>query len=48
MYIQFISFLHTEMAEIPEILHHVRQKPTLSILQLLMTWQRKEPGHQQP
>ena len=44
------SFLTTEMTQVFEILPHKRQAPvysTYSIEWLLMTWRRKEPGHQQ-
>ena len=42
MYLHFKSFLHTDMPKIIEIL------PRISRSWLLMSWWRKEPGHQQP
>ena len=49
-YLHFLSFLTIEMMQLFEILPHERQGPvysTYSIAWLLMTWRRKEPGHQQ-
>ena len=48
MYLQFITFLHTDITQVVEILSHVRQELTYSthsILCVLMSWRRKEPGH---
>ena len=49
MYLHFMSFLHIDLTQVLKILPQVR--PTHSILSmswLLMSWRRKEPGHQQP
>ena len=51
MYLQFISYLHTDVIQVVEILPRGRQElaySTESILWVLMSWRRKEPGHQQP
>ena len=51
VYIQFLSILHTDMTQVVEILSHLRQElvySTWSISWALMSWRRKEPGHQQP
>ena len=51
IYLHFMSFLHMDMTQVVEILPQVRQGPThsaKSISWLLMSWRRKEPGHQQP
>ena len=50
-FLYFLSFLNTKMVHVNEILPCRRKGPvclTLSIPGLLMTWQYKEPGHQQP
>ena len=47
----FLSFLNSDMAQVVEILPCERQGPgypIYSITWLLMSWQRKEPGQQQP
>ena len=47
----FLSFFHTDMSQVVEILYHGRQGLTyftMSILWVLMTWGYKEPGLQQP
>ena len=46
----YVSFLHVDMTQVVEFLPQVRQEPsysTVSILRVLMSWRRKEPGHQQ-
>ena len=46
-----MAFLHTYETQVVGIPHRVRQGPaysTSSISWLLMSWRRKEPGHQQP
>ena len=51
LYLHFMSFLHTNKTQVVEIPPQVRQGPsysTQSISWLLMSWRRKEPGHQQP
>ena len=51
MYLHFMSFLHTDMPKIIEILPRIRPGLTYftqSISWLLMSWRPKEPGHQQP
>ena len=51
IYLHFMSFLHTDKTQVVEIPPWVRQGPaysTQSISWLLMSWRRKEPGHQQP
>ena len=51
IYLHFMSFLHTDYTQVVEIPPRVRQGPaysTYSISWLLMSWRRKEPGHQQP
>ena len=48
--LHFISFLHIDVTQVVEILPQIRQGPThstLSISWLLVSWRRKEPGHQQ-
>ena len=47
----YMSFLHTDMKQVVEILPQVRQEitySTLSISWLLMSCRTKGPGHQQP
>ena len=47
----FLTFFNTEMVQVIEILPSGRQGsvyPVWSTPWLLMTWLRKEPGHQQP
>ena len=51
IYLHFVSYLHIDTMQIIEILPQIRQEPTystLSISWLLISWWRKEPGHQQP
>ena len=51
IYLYFMSFLHTNKTQVVEIPPRVRQGPdyyTKLISWLLMSWRRKEPGHQQP
>ena len=51
IYLHFMSFLHIDMTQVVEILPQVRQGPTYStesVSWVLMSWWRKEPGHQQP
>ena len=49
IYLHFISFLHIDMTQVVEIISHIRPTyPTSAIPWLLMSWRRKEPGHQQP
>ena len=51
LYLHFMPFLHIDMTQVGEIPSQVRQRltySTLSISLLLMSWRRKEPGHQQP
>ena len=51
IYLHSMSFLHIDMTQVVEILPQIRQGPTYStqsISWLLMSWRRKEPGHQQP
>ena len=51
IYLHFVSFLHIGTTQVVEILPQIRQEPTYSIQSIswpLMSWQRKEPGHQQP
>ena len=51
IYLHFVSFLHIDVSEVFEILPQIRQEfiySTKSISWVLMSWQRKEPGHQQP
>ena len=51
MYLHFMTFLRTYKTQVVEIPARVRQGPaytTKSISWLLMSWRRKEPGHQQP
>ena len=46
-----MSLLHIDITQVLKILPQVRPGPTystLSISWLLMSWRRKEPGHQQP
>ena len=50
IYLYFMSLLHINMAQVVEIFPQVRQEPTnspKSISWVLMSWQRKELGHQQ-
>ena len=47
----FPSFHNIQMAHVAEIFPRAWQGPNYPaypLLTLLMTWQRKEPGHQQP
>ena len=49
IYLHFMSFLHADKTQVVEIPPRVRQGPvysTLPISWLLMSWRRKEPGHQ--
>ena len=51
IYLYFMSFLQIDMTQGVEIIPQIRQEPTYStrsISWLLMSWRRKEPGHQQP
>ena len=51
IYFHFISLLHIDRTQVLKILPQVRPEPTYStqsISLLLMSWQHKEPGHQQP
>ena len=51
IYSHFVSFIHIGMTQILKILPQVRGWPIYSkysISWLLMSWRRKEPGHQQP
>ena len=51
MYLHSMSFLRTNETQVVEIPPWVIQGPaytTKSISWLLMSWRRKEPGHQQP
>ena len=51
IYLHFMSLLHIDQTQVLKILPRVRPGPTyttLSISWLLMSWRRKEPGHQQP
>ena len=51
IYLHFVSYLHIDTTQVVEILLQIREEPTYStktISWLLMSWQRKEPGHQQP
>ena len=51
IYLHFMLLLHIDMAQVLKILPEVRPIPiysSQSILLLLMSWRRKEPGHQQP
>ena len=51
IYLHFMSLLHIGMTQVLKILFQVRPVPTYStqtISLLLITWRRKEPGHQQP
>ena len=51
IYLHFMSFLLTNKTQVVEIPPRVRQRPaysTWSISWLLMSWRRKEPGHQLP
>ena len=51
IYLHFVWFLHIDTTQVVEILPQIRQEPTYStksISWLLMSWWRKEPGHQQP
>ena len=50
IYLYFMSILHIDMAQVLKILPRVRPVPTYStqsISLLLLSWRRKEPGHQQ-
>ena len=51
IYLHLVSFVHIDITQVIEILPQIRQWPTYttySISWLLMSWPRKEPGHQQP
>ena len=51
IYLHFMSVLHIDSTQVLKILPQVRPGPiysTQSISWLLMSWRRKEPGHQQP
>ena len=51
IYLHFMSFLHIDLTQVLKIPPQVRPGPiysTQSISWLLMSWRRKEPGHQQP
>ena len=51
IYLYFVSFLHIDTTQVVEILPHIIQEHTYStksISWLLMSWRRKEPGHQTP
>ena len=51
IYLHFMSLLHIDMTHVLKILPQIRPGPTystLSISLLLMSWRRKEPGHQKP
>ena len=51
IYLHFVSLIHIDMTQVLKILPRVREGPIypiLSISWLLMSWLRKEPGHQQP
>ena len=50
IHLHFMSLLHIDMTQVLKILPQVRPEPTYStwsISWLLMSWWRKEPGHQQ-
>ena len=50
IYLHFMSFLHIDLTQVLKTLPQVREGPTYSIESiswLLMSWRRKEPGHQQ-
>ena len=51
LYLDFLSFLDTNIKQVVEIFSYGRQGPIYpeySIAWQLMTWWSKEPGHQQP
>ena len=51
IYLHFMSLLHIDMTQVRKILPQVRPGPTYSTQSVswpLMSWRRKEPGHQQP
>ena len=51
IYLDFLSFLHTNKTQVVEIPPQAKEGPRYSIKSiswLLMSWRRKEPGHQQP
>ena len=51
IYLHFMSLLHIDMTQVFKLLPQVRpglEYSTQSISWLLMSWRRKEPGHQQP
>ena len=51
IYLHFMSLPHIYLVPVVEILAQVQHGPTYStysISWLLMSWRRKEPGHQQP
>ena len=47
IYLHMLSFLNTKMQQVIEILSYERKESAYSIIWLLMTWWRKEPGHEQ-
>ena len=51
IYLHFMSILPIDFTQVLKILPRIREGPTYStesIPWLLMSWRRKEPGHQQP
>ena len=51
IYLHFMSFLHIDWTQVLKILPQVSKGPTYStqsISCLMISWWRKEPGHQQP
>ena len=51
IYLHFMAYLHIDMTQVLKILPQVRPGLTYSAWStswLLMSWRRKEPGHQQP
>ena len=51
LYSRFKSFFHIDITQVALILPQVRKGPTYSTYSIswpLMSWRRKEPGHQQP
>ena len=51
IYLHFMSLLNIDMTQVPKILSPITPGPTYStqsISLLLMSWRRKEPGHQHP
>ena len=50
IYLHFMSLFHIDTTQVAKILPQIRQGPfhsTQSISWLLVSWRRKEPGHQQ-